>query len=77
MREIPVPELMEVMSKGTPEAAQAAGKALINIGPPAVEPLIGLLRRSDAKTADLVAEILQNMGAAAVPGLVKALRKNR
>ena len=75
MRETAVPELMALLSKGTPDAVPAASRALINIGPPAMEPLIGLLRSPDAKTADLVAEILENMGASAVPGLVKALRK--
>jgi len=55
------------------EIRKAANEALVNIGAPAVEPLLSLMAESDHFTIKNTADILAQIGTPAVPGLLKMI----
>lgn len=64
---------IKALSSGDPETEETAIMALIEIGEPAVQPLIDSFAAGDNKTRIYGAFILREIGEPAVPSLVAAL----
>ena len=72
-----VPSLIKLLQGQDPGAAEMASYALASIGPDAINPLIGMLGNSNAKTRSLAARalgVLQSKAQAAVPALLLCLK---